>query len=44
MQKVTSFVDQAGIARNKDWLLGRRNGQGSFDLNPKALDTFGGAD
>jgi len=43
MAGVVDFVDQTAIERNTDWLLGRRNAEGGFDLNPRALDTFGRA-
>ena len=45
MQLLTDFVDDAAITRNTDWLLSRRkaDGSGSFELNPKALDSFGRA-
>jgi hypothetical protein len=43
MRAVVDFVDQDAIDRNSDWLLTRRkaDGSGQFDLNPRALDTFG---
>ena len=41
MAAIVDFVDQATIARNTQWLLGRRTGSGTFDLNERALDTFG---
>ena len=43
MAGIVDFVDQEAIKRNTDWLLGRRNEEGGFDLNPRALDTFGRA-
>jgi uncharacterized protein YfaS (alpha-2-macroglobulin family) len=36
-------VDRAMIERTAAWLLARRDGQGGFQRNPKALDSFGGA-
>lgn len=36
-------VDAAMVARTRDWLLGRRDGNGGFQRNPRALDRFGGA-
>jgi hypothetical protein len=36
-------VDQAMVKRTADWLLARRDGQGGFTRNPRALDSFGGA-
>ena len=36
-------VDQAMLDRTAAWLLARRDGQGGFKRNPKALDSFGGA-
>lgn len=45
MQKVVKFVDGKVLNRNKDWLIGRRDPKnpGHFQLNQKALDTFGRA-
>ena len=45
MAQVVSFVDEAAITRNSEWLMSRRkqDGSGQFDLNPRALDTFGRA-
>jgi uncharacterized protein YfaS (alpha-2-macroglobulin family) len=42
MQKVMD-VDQAMIDRTADWLMSRRDGEGSFKLDKKALDSFGRA-
>ena len=42
MAKVMS-VDDAMIKRTRSWLLERRDGEGGFKRNPKALDSFGGA-
>ncbi len=42
MAKVMS-VDHAMIKRTRDWLLERRDGNGGFKRNSKALDSFGGA-
>ncbi len=36
-------VDNAMISRTRDWLLGRRDGQGGFKRNDRALDSFGRA-
>jgi len=36
-------VDQAMIRRATQWLLDRRDGEGGFQRNPRALDSFGGA-
>jgi len=36
-------VDQAMIDRTADWLLSRVNAEGSFELNERALDSFGRA-
>eukprot|EP01029_Cantina_marsupialis_P013535 TRINITY_DN2999_c0_g2_i1.p1 TRINITY_DN2999_c0_g2~~TRINITY_DN2999_c0_g2_i1.p1 ORF type:complete len:592 (+),score=219.12 TRINITY_DN2999_c0_g2_i1:128-1903(+) len=36
-------VDEAMVKRATDWLLSRRDGNGGFKLNPKRLDSFGGA-
>lgn len=43
MKEVVSFVDQEAIDRNLDWLMSRRatDGSGQFQLNKKALDSFG---
>lgn len=45
MAQVVSFVDTTVITRNSQWLMNRRKGDGSgkFNLNDKALDTFGRA-
>jgi len=36
-------VDLDMVERTKQWLLGRRDGEGSYRLNQRALDHFGGA-
>eukprot|EP01117_Protostelium_nocturnum_P005678 TRINITY_DN2049_c1_g4_i1.p1 TRINITY_DN2049_c1_g4~~TRINITY_DN2049_c1_g4_i1.p1 ORF type:complete len:1482 (-),score=610.29 TRINITY_DN2049_c1_g4_i1:61-4506(-) len=36
-------VDSGMIARTEKWLMGRRNADGSFQRNSRALDDFGGA-
>ncbi|MDR2391806.1 MAG: A-macroglobulin complement component, partial [Planctomycetota bacterium] len=36
-------VDSAMLSRTRDWLLSRRDGQGGFLRNDKALDSFGAA-
>ncbi len=36
-------VDQAMIERTRNWLLSRRDGEGNFKLDSKALDSFGRA-
>jgi hypothetical protein len=36
-------VDRQMIERTRRWLLNRRNEQGGFDMNEKALDSFGRA-
>ena len=36
-------VDPEMIERTATWLLARRDGEGRFQRNPKALDSFGGA-
>lgn len=43
MQDVVFFVDQSAIDRNLEWLESRRatDGSGKFQLNGKALDSFG---
>eukprot|EP01155_Anaeramoeba_flamelloides_P038286 Anaeramoba_flamelloidesc29609_g1_i1.p1 GENE.c29609_g1_i1~~c29609_g1_i1.p1 ORF type:complete len:465 (+),score=114.42 c29609_g1_i1:1037-2431(+) len=44
MKKVWNKVDQGMIDRTTKWLLDRRNKEtGGFDLNSKALDSFGRA-
>lgn len=45
MQDVIQGVDKDTIKRNADWLVSRRkkDGSGQFDLNKRALDTFGRA-
>jgi hypothetical protein len=42
MARVRS-VDKDMLDRTRAWLLSRRDGKGGFSLNPKALDSFGGA-
>lgn len=42
MQRVHE-VDAAMVERTKEWLLGRRDGQGGYLRNGRALDRFGGA-
>lgn len=44
MKKVYSGVDQNMIDRTAKWLLSRRDGQGGFQRNPRALHQFGLAD
>ena len=36
-------VDDGMVARTAGWLLGRRDGQGGFTLDPSSLDSFGRA-
>ena len=43
MQKVMPGVDDAMIQRTRNWLLKRRDGQGGFQRNARALDSFGRA-
>jgi len=45
MKQVVDFVDDEAITRNSNWLLKRRknDGSGQFNLNERALDTFGRA-
>src|SRR5690606_28528652 len=42
MQKVYD-VDAGMVERTKQWLLERRDGNGGYQRNPRALDRFGGA-
>ncbi len=42
MQPVAA-VDPQMLERTRRWLLSRRDGQGGFQRNPRALDSFGGA-
>lgn len=42
MSKVMS-VDEQMISRTRNWLLSRRDGEGGFKKNKKALDSFGRA-
>lgn len=44
MKKVYPKVDQAMIDRTGKLLLEKRDGNGGFKKNPRALDSFGGAD
>ncbi len=36
-------VDPAMIRRTKEWLLAKRSGDGGYERNSRALDSFGGA-
>ncbi|QDV05110.1 A-macroglobulin complement component [Planctomycetes bacterium Poly30] len=36
-------VNPEMVARTSEWLLGRRDGKGGFELDPKSLDRFGRA-
>lgn len=44
MKSVYAGVDQKMVDRTAQLLLGKRDGNGGFKKNPKALDSFGGAD
>ena len=44
MQAVYEKVDENMIKRTAEWLLSRKDGKGGFERNPRALDSFGGAD
>ncbi len=44
MKSVYPKVDQVMIERTRKMLLDKRDGKGGFIRNPKALDSFGGAD
>lgn len=43
MQQVYPLVDKAMVDRTAAWLMSRRDGQGGFMRNAKALDQFGRA-
>ncbi|MEM9192554.1 MAG: alpha-2-macroglobulin family protein [Myxococcota bacterium] len=43
MAEVYGSVDQAMIDRTARWIQGRRNGNGGYDRNDRALDSFGAA-
>ena len=43
MKQVMPAVDSAMIDRTRAWLMARRDGQGGFKRNDKALDSFGAA-
>jgi hypothetical protein len=43
MRQVYGSVDAEMMARTAQWLLGRRDGQGGFQRNGRALDSFGRA-
>jgi hypothetical protein len=45
MNKVVSFVSDADLNRNVDWLMERRNPDqsGHWQLNEKSIDSFGRA-
>jgi len=44
MEKVYAGVDAGMVQRTAQWLLEKRDGQGGFIRNEKALDSFGRAD
>ncbi len=44
MRRVFGGVDDGMIARTANWLKSRRDGQGGYLRDPKALDSFGRAD
>jgi len=43
MKEVYKDVDQTMIDRTAKWLMEKKDGNGGFKRNPKALDNFGGA-
>ena len=43
MNEVYGDVDAAMVERTRRWLLSRRDGEGGFRQNPRALDSFGRA-
>jgi hypothetical protein len=43
MAKVYGDVDRAMVDRTRGWLLARRDGNGGFKRNERALDSFGSA-
>ena len=43
MAKAVNFVDPIMLSQLKSYILGRRNGKGSFLRSTEALDTFGSA-
>lgn len=43
MQKVYSKVDQGMIDRTAKWIASRKDGKGGFQMNSRALDSFGRA-
>ncbi|MCA8920750.1 MAG: A-macroglobulin complement component [Planctomycetes bacterium] len=43
MAAVGCAVDDGMVARTRGWLLSRRDGEGGFKRNERALDSFGGA-
>lgn len=43
MAKVYDKVDKAMVERTQKWLMSRKNGQGDFVVDSKALDNFGRA-
>ncbi len=44
MKKVYGKVDEGMMNRTANWLLEKRDGNGGFKKNPRALDSFGRAD
>ncbi len=43
MKDVYKDVDQTMIDRTANWLMDKKDGNGGFKRNPRALDNFGGA-
>ncbi len=39
-----NLVDNQMVERTTNWLMTRKDGKGGFQRNPRALDSFGGAD
>jgi hypothetical protein len=44
MAKLSNVVDREKMKRTAAWLMSRRDGKGGFLRNPRALDSYGGAD
>lgn len=44
MSAVGDMVDAKMVDRTAAWLMARRDGSGGFTRNPRALDSYGGAD
>lgn len=44
MSTISDMVDKGMVQRTAKWLMSRRDNKGGFQRNPRALDSYGGAD